>query len=451
MSRRLLAGYLSLTLFVLVVLEVPLGISYARNERRDLATKVERDAVAMGSISQDYLATRTGSVASLRAIARRYSRDTGGRVVVVDRGGRAVVDTDPPLPGARNFSSRPEFRSALRGDVASGVRSSQLLGADLLYVAVPVASGGVVRGAARITYPTSTVDARVHRYWLILLAVAAIVLLVAAIVGIALARFVARPLRRVQRAAAAAAAGDLAARAPEHEGPPEVRALATEFNEMVARLEELLRAQQEFAADASHQLRTPLTALRLRLENLERDVPAPARAELDAAAAEVERLGQLVSGLLVLARAEASPAPTAELDLRELVRGRVDTWSPLAEEQRIRLVADVDGAAPARATRDRVDQVLDNLIENALEHSPTGGTVIVRTVDGELHVVDEGPGLSEGERARAFDRFWRAGRGEGSGLGLAIVKRLVEADGGTVELRRAETGGLDAVVRLPRP
>ncbi len=449
MSRRLLLGYLSLTALVLLVLEVPLAVTYARNERSSLTTKVERDAVAVASVADDVLEQPTPRLAPLRTFVGDYARDTGGRVVVVDERGRALVDTDPPQAGARNFSSRPEVQEALSGRVSTGVRHSELLGTDLLYVAVPVSSNGRVTGAARITYPTSAVDERVWRYRLILVAIALVVLAVAAAVGVALARFVSRPLRDVQRAAGEAAAGDLTARAPEDEGPPEVRALASEFNDMVAKLDSLLRSQQDFVADASHQLRTPLTALRLRLENLERDLDDDGRRELEAAIDEVERLSRLVTGLLVLARADEAPT-AGQLDLSDVVRGRVEAWAPYAEELGIALEPRLDGAAPARATRERLDQVLDNLIENALEHSASGARVTVGASGSEVHVVDEGPGLSDEERERAFDRFWRGGSGEGSGLGLAIVRRLVEADGGSVELRRADTGGIDAVVVFRR-
>jgi len=448
MSRRLLLGYLSLTALVLVVLEVPLAITYARNERSSLSSKVERDAVAVASVADDVLEQSRPRIEPLRAFVEDYAARTGGRVVIVNDRGVALVDTEPPQAGTRSFASRPEIRAALSGRVASGVRTSQLLGTDLLYVAVPVASNGRVTGAVRITYPTSAVDERVRRYRLILLGIAVVVLAAATAVGLALARFVSRPLGDVQRAAAAAAAGDLAARAREDEGPPEVRALAAEFNDMVGKLDGLLRAQREFVADASHQLRTPLTALRLRLENLEHDLGTAGQRELGAALAEVQRLSRLVTGLLVLARADEGPGSPEEVDLTDIVRSRVDAWVPYAEELHIVLVARVDGAAPARATRERLDQVLDNLIENALEHSPTGATVTVSASGSELHVVDEGPGLSDAERERAFDRFWRGGPGDGSGLGLAIVRRLVEADGGRVTLLRATGGGIDAVVVL---
>jgi hypothetical protein len=148
MSRRLLLSYLSLTLLVLAVLEVPLGITYSRNERRDLEVKVERDAVTVASLSEGVL-ERTGEISApaLRGVAKRYRADTGGRVVVVDRLGRRVVDSNP-IAGDTRFGTRPEIKVALAGRVASGVRHSNTLGADLLYVAVPIASGGTVLGAA---------------------------------------------------------------------------------------------------------------------------------------------------------------------------------------------------------------------------------------------------------------------------------------------------------------
>ncbi len=176
MSRRLLLSYLSLTLIVLAALEVPLGVTYSRNERGDLEAKVERDAVTVASLSEGVLeGTGESSVASLRTIARRYQGDTGGRVVVVDSRGSAVVDSNP-IPGDTSFANRPEIAAALTGRVASGVRHSNTLGLDLLYVAVPVASAGQILGAARVTYPTSAADTRVRRYWLTLAGIAGIVL-----------------------------------------------------------------------------------------------------------------------------------------------------------------------------------------------------------------------------------------------------------------------------------
>jgi signal transduction histidine kinase len=452
-SRHILLGYLGLVIVVLVALEVPLGIQNARTERRDLEAKVERDATAIASVSQDALRVPTRrNVRALGAVAYGYDRQTGGRVVIVNRRGLALVDTRPPGSGAESFSSRPEIAAALRGRVAVGTRHSETLHKTLLYVAVPAAAAGRVAGAVRITYPTSAVDARVHRYWLVLAAIAAIALAAAAVVGSLVARYVSRPLAQLEGAAASVGRGDLSARAPEDVGPPEVRSLAAVFNETNAKLEQLLQSEEEFVADASHQLRTPLTAVRLRLENLERDVAPAGRPELDGAIAEVERLAVLVDGLLALSRTAAEAAPAETVDVATTIRERVDAWSALAQERGLKLIAEPDDAGTVRAAPERLRQVLDNLIENAFEVSSAGDGVTVgaRTAPPwiELRVQDEGPGLDAEGRRRAFDRFWRGRTGDGSGLGLAIARRLVETDGGEIELLPAPGGGLAAVVRL---
>jgi signal transduction histidine kinase len=452
-SRRILLSYLGLVLVVLAALEVPLGVQNARTERRDLETKVEHDATTLASLAEDSLKQPVRRLlAPVAALAYRYRQDTGGRVVIVNRRGIAVIDTNPRGGGAESFASRPEIRTALRGSVAVGTRPSETLHTKLLYVAVPIAAVGRVEGAVRITYPTSAVDARIRRYWLALAAIAGVVLAIATAVGVRVAAFVARPLRRLERTAGAVGRGELSARAAEDEGPPEVRSLASVFNETVTKLEHVLRSQEEFVADASHQLRTPLTALRLRLENLGRDVAASGQSDLAGALAEAERLSGLVDGLLSLARAGAEAAPARRVDLGMLLQDRVEAWSAFAEESGARLVAETQMAPVAVASEERLRQAIDNLIENAVEVSPRHGAVTLsaRSVPSwvEIRVRDEGPGMSPDELGRAFDRFWRARTGEGSGLGLAIVRRLIEADGGTVELRAAPDHGLEAVIRL---
>jgi len=456
MSRRLLATYITLTVVVLAALEIPLGIQYGRSEQRDLTSGIKTDALVMATLAEDPLehGSKTPSP-QLVNVARKYTSDPGGRVVVVDRRGVSILDTES-APG-RGFASRPEFASALarRPAIATGTRHSTTLGTDLIYVAVPITSprGGVV-GALRITYPTSALDSRVNRYWLLLAAIGGVVLAAATLVGLRFARTLTRPLSVLERAAASVAAGDLTVRAPANSGPPELRSLAAQFNDTVGRLDALLHSQQEFVADASHQLRTPLAALRLRLENLERDVAVDGKADLAAALTEVERLGRLVDGLLALARADAAAPEPEPVDLRALVETRFEHWRPTATQREVELQASVEPGACALATAGALDQVLDNLLSNALAVSPPGSTISVRALEAggaiELHVTDQGPGMTDEQRRRAFDRFWRAGRPRaGTGLGLAVVHRLVNADGGTIELLDAG-GGLDAVIRLNR-
>ncbi|MHB8059601.1 MAG: HAMP domain-containing protein, partial [Gaiellaceae bacterium] len=299
MSRRLLLSYLGLALLVLAVLEIPLGIVNGRNERSDLTTKVERDASFLASFAEDSL-EEGNHPRALSIAALDYGERTKSRVVVVNRQGVSLIDTNPPNDRPRTFASRPEIAAALRGHVSSGIRYSETLHENLLYVAVPASSGAKVTGAVRITYRTSEVDARVRRYWLMLLVIGSMVLAATTLVGLRFARWVSSPLGRLESSAAEAGAGDLSTRADEDAGPPEVRSLAAAFNHMIAELEQLVRSQEEFVADASHQLRTPLTALRLRLENLSSDLSDYARPDRARALDEVERLSRLVDGLLAL-------------------------------------------------------------------------------------------------------------------------------------------------------
>jgi signal transduction histidine kinase len=197
-----------------------------------------------------------------------------------------------------------------------------------------------------------------------------------------------------------------------------------------------------------------LAALRLRLENLERDVGDDGRDDLAAALAEVGRLSRLVDGLLALARADAARPAPALVDVSGVVAARVEAWAPQLAGKGVLVDARQPTSLYAFVTPGSLEQVLDNLLSNALPVSRSGDTV---TIEGlmrgsivELHVRDEGPGMTADERSRAFDRFWRAGSpGAGTGLGLAIVHRLVTADHGGVELREVAGGGLDVVVTLP--
>lgn len=465
MARRLLLAYVSLILVVLVILEVPLGLTYRGRQLDDLRAAVQGDAVVLASYAEDSLESGTAASDRLRRLTTDFTERTGGRVIVVDATGSEVLDTVPLAAGSppRDFSSRPEIDAALAGRVAAGTRRSSTLDTRLLYVAVPVASSGVVHGAVRVTFPTSTVDARVRSYWLSLAGIALAILGAATAIGFALARWVVSPLRAVEATTAALGSGALDSRIDVAAGPPEVRRLAASVNEMAGRLEELVGAQESFVADASHQLRSPLTSLRLRLELLDGSLSEIPQAreeggQVTAALNEVARLSRLVDGLLALARAERTgPSVTAtSIDLEHTLRERADAWAPVAAEEGVRIDVEGHQQVIARATPDRLVQVVDNLIANAIDASPARSTITLATQHGprgqELHVLDRGPGLPDAERDRAFDRFW-SGQGGGSrlggsGLGLAIVRKLVEADGGTVELRPREGGGLDATVVL---
>ena len=450
MTRRLLAGYLLAAVVVLLVLEIPLGIIYQQRAMNGLEHDVERDATVLAGYYEEPLEQGTSPDP---APAQAYARHTGVRVVVVDDKGESLIDTAGPA--GRDFASRPEIAAALRGVRAAGTRHSNTLGTDLLYVAVPVTSGGRVHGAVRLTMDKAQTNAVVRRYWFGLAGVAVVVLLAITGIGWALARTVTRPLRRLDAAAARFATGDLAPSEPDPSAPTEIALLGETMNTMARRLDRLLSEQREFVADASHQLRTPLTALRLRLENLQSAAGGTEdQEELGAALEETERLGGLVEGLLRLARAEEA-GETVTVDLAGLAADRVDTWSAMADAAGVTLVLEAPGGAvDAVAVAGGVEQILDNLIDNAVGVSPEGARVLVRVTRGggahELTVQDEGPGLSDELKERALDRFWRADRSTpGTGLGLPIAAALARASGGSLELRDAPQGGLAVVVRLP--
>ena len=222
---------------------------------------------------------------------------------------------------------------------------------------------------------------------------------------------------------------------------------------MADQLTSLITVQRSFAGDASHQLRTPLTALQLRLERASELIgtdPAAATARLDAALVETQRLQNIVEGLLVLSRAEnqATIAPTP-IEISQLVQERLTHWEALAAESNVTLQSTSASAGQILAIPAVIEQVIDNYIDNALHASPPGSTITVSmTNDGghtTVHVVDEGPGMPDEDLARAFNRFWRAQSDEyGSGLGLAIVERLVQACAGSVQLINVQPHGIDA-------
>lgn len=455
MRRRLLATYLLLTLVVLLALEIPLAINFRDREIQRLRAALERDAFVISSYVEHSIVS--GDDESIAIVVANYRDDTGGRVVIVDDTGTVLADSDPAAVVGRDFADRPEIQLALDSQVASGSRYSTTLGTGLVYAAVPIVDGTDVIGAVRISYSTEQIDDKVHRYWALLFGAGLVTLAVAGVIGILLSRWVTQPITDLRRTAIRIGDGDLSARADEGAGPAEVRDLAAAMNLTAVQLEQLMTTQQQFVADASHQLRTPLTALRLRLEMLELDADDDMADDLEGARREVQRLSRLVDGLLALARAERPESIRPDVvDLGPILDERAAAWEPVASERGATIVV-TPSDARARCTPDRLGQSLDNLIANALEVAPVGSTIRIHTsaaVDGfvSVHVVDAGPGMSEAQRARAFDRFWRAEGATaelgGSGLGLAIVAKLSEADGGRAELHDASEGGLDAVIVL---
>jgi signal transduction histidine kinase len=250
-------------------------------------------------------------------------------------------------------------------------------------------------------------------------------------------------------------AGDLGARA-EPEGSTENREVAHAFNDMTGRLEQVLVAQREFVANASHQLRTPLTGLRLRLEAASLKAGPDLADELDAAEREVERLARLLTALLTLAREGDRPPVRQAISASEALERARERWDERAARGGHRLELDCRDRGLAAVSDEDLAIIVDNLVENALVYSPDGGTVTLECGrDGTEVVVavsDEGPGLEPGEEEQVFERFVRGSGGQGTpgtGLGLAIVATLARRWGGSARISNRVERGARAEVRLP--
>jgi signal transduction histidine kinase len=447
LRARLLVALSYVLLLAILALLVPLVVSV--RDRVDAEVKSESLKAA-----EILAATANGARQSqLPGLTRQAATELNGRVVVVGPQGRVRADSAGPGTVGDDYSNRPEIAGALRRHTVQGERASQTLGQRILATAVPMLSGPNVSGAVRITQSVKAVDTAVNRATLGLALIGGVVLVLGLGAGALIAGQVARPVRRLDEVAARVAAGDLAARAPV-EGSAEQRRLARTFNEMTARLGRLLEGQREFVADASHQLRTPLAGMRLRIEEAQATTTDPdAREQLDAALEEVDRLSAMVSELLLLSQSGEPDAPAEPLDLAAAARRAAERWAGAATARRATVEArDGTPSPPAHGARADVDRILDVLVENALAYGPDGQRIVVTAGRGRIEVLDEGPGLAPDEAEAVFERFHRGRAGRagppGTGLGLPIARELSRRWGGDVRFEPGD-GGARAVVTLP--
>ena len=314
--------------------------------------------------------------------------------------------------------------------------------------------------------PLGDVDSTLHRLFLIELLVTASVLAAILVLGLWIVRLGLRPLGAIGETADAIAAGDLSQRVERAEGKTEIGRLGLALNSMLGQIESAFQARaasearlRRFVADASHELRTPLAGIRAYAElfgrgaNLRPDDLGRAMSGIER---ESERMGVLVEDLLLLARLdEGRPLEREPVELGELVAEAIETARTVEPERTIDLIVE---PVVVLGDRDRLRQVLDNLLGNVRSHTPAGtaARVSVTAIDGEavLEVEDDGPGLGAEHGARVFERFYRSdpsrSRGHGGvGLGLSIVSAVVEAHGGTVSAGEAAGGGAAFRIALP--
>ncbi|HXV34231.1 MAG TPA: HAMP domain-containing sensor histidine kinase [Gaiellaceae bacterium] len=437
---RLVLAAAYLLAAVVIALTVPLALNVDRRATSELESDVVADATLLSGRVANLV--RIGATDRLAAVAGEATVGDGARTVIVNGNGIVLADSDGAAPAGVPFATaeRPELGAALGGSVDVRQRHSDTLGEELLLVTVPVTDRGDVIGALRVSAPMGEVESSVRSSWLALALIGLAVVGAGLVLAWILAGSIAKPVEKLRAAAGRLGRGDLDARV-EPEGPREIDELGRSFNRMAGELSSNLAAQRDFVANASHQLRTPLTGIKLRLEAI-RAEGGTAAEQAAKAEAELDRLSGLVGDLLALARAAADQAPGEAVDLGEAVRAAARRWAePAAEAGHELAVAGGQGGQIWAAPRDVAD-ILDNLLENAVRYSPAGSRIEVGLDRNGgrpgFVVADTGPGIPPEERARVFERFYRGARGTsagpGTGLGLAIVAELAERWNGSVEL-----------------
>jgi signal transduction histidine kinase len=458
MRSRLLAVAIPLVVLVILGFGAPLALIVAGNEGQQLFLDRLTDTDRFASLAQRPLSSREfGALATELA---RYHDVYGIKA--------AVLDTDGvPMAGSVSGDDMlriPAIPQAV--DAALAGRSPQNgptlfpWRADPLVVAEPVLVDGEVLGVAVTVSDTSGARARVVGWWGFLAASAVVAILIAIASALPVVRWVLRPVRRLDEATASLGSallrGDQVDPIGAGGGPPELRRLSQSFDQMALAVGDAVAAQRAFIADASHQLRNPMTALRLWLGNLAAHVTPSGVDHHAAAVVEADRLARILDELLGMARAESGVVAPVEVDVDQVVKTRLANWSSLAASRDVSLVLAGQPGGHAMALPRGLETILDALLDNALKFTGTGTMVIVevRRADGvvSVSVRDHGPGLAPDELERATDRFWRSRRHQnvpGTGLGLAIVRRIVERAGGAVAVELPEGGGLLVRVDLP--
>lgn len=441
MARRIALTVIALIAILLSTVVVPLGMITAGQDRRDFEGEAATATAALAGVAEEHLDDRSASRALARSIAE-LSRH-GDQVAVYGRAGRWVA-------GAATVAG---LSGRLIQRALAGTQVIEYPTTDRMLVVTPISTyNGSRVGAVALSRSTEPLDQRRARLWAWLAVVSAAGLAAAALIAAGLARWVGRPLGALEHAAQRLGQGELQTRSPSAAGPREVRRLAANFNAMAARLEALVDGHQAMMADVSHQLRTPLAALRLRLDVLGLQLPEQLADEAAGAQEEVARLSRMVDGLLAVARAENASAAPVSVPVDAVIGDRASAWGPAADEKSVTLEVTLAEPLTVRLGEGQLEQILDNLLANALEAVPTGGRIQVGAqLAGDrvrIVVADDGPGMSPAARHAAFRRYTSATPG-GTGLGLAIVHRLVTSAGGTAELSDTNGGGLTVILELP--
>ncbi len=416
MRTRLLLSTLAAVTVAIVLLGLPLAVAFQWLAQRRAVDLLTEEANRLAQLEEPEVREelfRRVSDDDLRIVL--YARGPQGPRPVLDTGG------ERPLP---DFDE--DLQQAQRTDEVGSAAAD-----GTLVVTIPFP-----RGLIRLLQDDRTLHEQVRAAWLSITALAFVSLLAATVAAIYQGKRFAVPLEHLAASARRLGDGDFSARAPRS-GLPEPDEVAAALDSTATRLAAMLERSRSFNADASHQLRTPLTALRLDLEALEAKAADPALVE--AALMETDRLESTIDELLALAE---PPRGDEHLDLAALASERLDAWRSLARAQGREVALRAEPVPPVRARAAALGQSLQVLLDNALEHGNGTITVSVSEVAGggvRLCVSDEGPGIARQREDTLFDGTSPSGNGAG-GRGLPLARSLVEAEGGRIALERARPG-----------
>jgi len=370
-----------------------------------------------------------------------------------------VVDASRRVVGAAGMrASDPEVVAAI--DAALRNQPTQAPGElrpwsdGTVLFAQAVGTGTNVSGAVVLRSSEAPAVADIRFRWAAVLLAALVAAVACVLLVLRIARWLLRPVAQLADGVHAVAAGRERTHVDVGTGPPELRGLATQFNQMSDALAESAGRQRQLVADASHQLRNPLAALRLRIDTLASTDPA-----YDPVVNELDRLEALLDGMLALASADstatdlAASAADTHCDAATVLADRVEAWGQAAAAAGVRLEGEIPATLPVRCEEPELAQVLDVVLDNAIKYAGADTTVRwtchTTPVETTLTIDDNGPGVPEEHLARLTERFWRATTATpGSGLGLAIAERLTTAHGGRFTVAPGDRGGLAVTITL---
>jgi two-component system phosphate regulon sensor histidine kinase PhoR len=472
LTKRLLGFFVAVVLVEVIALHAYVSVRLSEYSTAKTVDRLVSNAqLIKGMYDAGALASPSDVLRDRLAVT---ARSIGTRLTVVDASGTVMLDTESDFRKMENHANRPEIAEALKGRTGLGKRESKTLGVKMQYIALPlVDTMATVRGAIRVSIPQATIAHERAILQQSVLLGAVFTVLLGVVCGYLVSAHITKPILRMKDAARAFAAGDL------HEpvvvtNKDELGELAEALNHMaeelrvqIEELRKMDRMKTDFVANVSHELKTPLTSIKGFVETLEDGAiadPAHARRFLAIIGRNAERLSRIVDDLLSLCvlegKKEGEKIEPELFDFAELADDAVAAIRKQASEKKqVLTISKSDGVFALMADKMRIEQVLVNLLANAVKYTPEGGVVIVELTAGlrdiRCSVVDTGIGIAKEHQVRVFERFYRVDKARsremgGTGLGLSIVKHIVSAHHGEITLESEPGKGTRVTVTLPK-